>query len=207
MKNGLKKMMNGNLELLWKKRITQRNDVVNSLFELTKLPLCLLISFSAVFGFVMAKQNFPVQAFLLGFSVFLLAAGCAALNNIQDREYDAFFTRTQNRVLVKKRIKTSSAFLTAIFGITFGLLSLFFFFLNIEPFLLGVSALICYNLLYTTLKKKSLFCILPGTMSGMLPPLIGWTAAGGSMTDQTVIIIMMIMGIWQVPHFFLILLK
>ena len=72
---------------------------------------------------------------------------------------------------------------------------------------MNVIALICYNLLYTPLKKQTLLAIIPGTISGMLPPLIGWTAAGAIVTDQTIIIIMIVLGLWQIPHFFLILLK
>ncbi len=61
--------------------------------------------------------------------------------------------------------------------------------------------------LYTPLKKKTLLGIIPGTISGMLPPLIGWSAAGGYLFDSQIIIIMLVLGLWQIPHFFLILLK
>ena len=89
MKNGWKKMMNGN--------------PTKSVLELVKFSLCLHISISAVFGFVMANQAFSIKALLLGLFVLVLAMGCAVLNNIQDKKYDANFKRTWNRVLVSKK--------------------------------------------------------------------------------------------------------
>ncbi|MCP3898148.1 MAG: UbiA family prenyltransferase [Desulfobacteraceae bacterium] len=187
--------------------IKQKNNVLKSLLELVKFSLCLHISISAIFGFVLSKQSFSMQALLLGFFVLFLALGCAALNNIQDKKYDACFSRTCNRALVSGKLKVRLAFIIATFNITIGLLGLLTFFQGIFPFLYGILALISYNLLYTPLKKHTLFAIIPGTMSGMLPPLIGWTAAGGSFTDKTIVIIMIVLGLWQIPHFFLILLK
>jgi protoheme IX farnesyltransferase len=184
-----------------------KHSLLKSVYELVKFSLCVHISVSAVFGFVMGQQNFSMQALLLGFFVLALAFGCAALNNIQDKEYDACFDRTCNRVLVSKKLSTKVAFFIAISGITIGLSGLLFFFQGIYPFVSGVSALLCYNFLYTPLKKNTLLAIIPGTMSGMLPPLIGWTAAGALITDQTIILIMIVLGLWQIPHFFLILLK
>lgn len=178
-----------------------------SRFELIKFPLCLYIAVSSIFGFIVAKQYFSIQALFLGLFVLILACGCAALNNIQDKEYDSFFKRTASRVLVTKKINLKSAVFIAISFITAGLAGLFFFFPGTLSFLCGLFALICYNFFYTPLKKRTLLAIIPGTLSGMLPPLIGWTAAGSSTMDQTIIIIIIILGLWQIPHFFLLLLK
>jgi protoheme IX farnesyltransferase len=187
------------------------NGNFKSVSELIKFSLCLHVSVSAIFGYVMAQQSFSLQALLLGLFVLMLACGCAALNNIQDRKYDACFLRTCNRVLVSKKLKIRFAFFIAISGITVGLSGLLIFFQateqGIDPFLYGIFALICYNFLYTPLKKHTLLAIIPGTMSGMLPPLIGWTAAGAPVMDQTIIMIMIVLGLWQIPHFFLMLLK
>lgn len=40
----------------------------------------------------------------------------------------------------------------------------------------------------------------------MLPPLIGWAAAGGNLFSLKIISIMVLFGLWQLPHFWLILL-
>jgi heme o synthase len=196
MKNGLKKKMNGKLK---------------SILELVKFPLCLFIAFSASFGFIIAEHDFSIKALTVGFFVLLLAFGCAILNNIQDREYDASFLRTCNRVLVLKKFSVRLALFLCISFIISGLTGLLFFSLynnqNIYPFLYGILALVFYNFLYTPLKKYTLSAIIPGAMSGMLPPLIGWSSAGANAFNQKIMITMMIFGLWQIPHFFLILLK
>lgn len=196
MNNGLKKKMNGKLK---------------SLFELIKLPLCFYIAFSAIFGFIVAEHAFSLEALAIGFYVMLLAWGCAVLNNLQDKEYDASFLRTCNRVLPSKKLTSKTAFILSFSCIIAGLLGLLFFSIDgnqdIYPFFYGVLALIFYNFLYTPMKKYTLLAIVPGAISGMIPPLIGWSAAGADILDQKIIIIMMILGLWQIPHFFLILLK
>lgn len=49
----------------------------------------------------------------------------------------------------------------------------------------------------------SLFLLLVGA----IPPLIGWTAAGGSLDNFLVIPIIVFFFIWQVPHFWLRILR
>ena len=72
--------------------------------------------------------------------------------------------------------------------------------------LLGAVAIVSYNFIYTPLKTKSMLAILPGAVCGMLPPCIGWLAAGGKIDSITLWSIMALFGLWQLPHFWLILL-
>ena len=167
---------------------------IKSLMELVKFFLSLFIALSAVFGFVLANNLFSLKAFFLGVFVLLLAWGCAALNNIQDKTYDACFLRTCKRVLPSQKLKTRTAFIIAVLGIVFGLLGLLLFFKGFLAFVYGILALIFYNFLYTPLKKRTLLAIIPGAISGMLPPLIGWSAAGAQVLDLRIIIIMVIFG-------------
>lgn len=182
-----------------------------SVLELVKFVLCGYIAFSAAFGFIMASERVSFQALLLFFCILFLAMGCAALNNIQDRTYDSYFSRTCHRVLVVKTMDIKVAVAVAISGIILGLSGLWLFFsihpLGMSPFLYGMVAVFCYNFLYTPLKKRTLLSIIPGTLSGMLPPLIGWTAAGADGMDPQILNIMIILGLWQIPHFFLLLLE
>ena len=174
--------------------------------EMFKIYLCLYIGLSAVFGYQMASHGFFADSFLLGFFVFILACGSAVLNNIQDREYDLYFLRTSNRSLPRKKLPVFHAEIIAILMIVNGLAGLLFF-KGFAPFFWGVMTVIAYNGFYTPLKKRSLLAIIPGSLTGMLPPLIGWTAAGKAVADPDIWIIMIVFGLWQIPHFFLILLK
>ncbi len=180
--------------------------MIKDYFSLFKISLCLYISFSAILGHVMAVQNFSFDAILLGWSVLVLACGAAVLNNVQDRVYDRFFKRTCQRSLPQKKIPVFHAKVISLTMIGCGLSSLMsakgFF-----PFFWGGMAVVFYNGLYTPLKKRSLLAIIPGSISGMLPPLIGWTVAGNSALDADILILMGVFGLWQIPHFFIILLK
>lgn len=71
----------------------------------------------------------------------------------------------------------------------------------------GLCAVIAYNGLYTPLKKKTLLAIIPGCLSGMLPALIGWSVTGQSVWNFDILMLMGILGLWQIPHTFIILLK
>ena len=68
---------------------------------------------------------------------------------------------------------------------------------------LGVAVLVIYNGLYTPLKQMTPMALLVGALSGSLPPLTGWMGAGGSMLDPTILAVIAIFYLWQVPHFWL----
>ncbi len=198
--------MNGNKILLSRRGVLSPMDALKDYLEMAKLHLCLYIGLSAVFGHATACRNFSAESFFLGVLVFILACGSAVLNNVQDRNYDAFFPRTCLRALPKKRVPVSNAVILAIVMIGLGLSGLLLVY-AFSAFFWGTVAVVCYNGVYTPLKKISLLAIFPGSLSGMLPPLIGWTGAGKSMFDTDILVILSIFGIWQIPHFFISLLK
>ena len=184
-------------------------------FELTKIHLSLYIALSAVFGHVLSQNRFSMDSLCLGGFVLVLTAGSAIFNHIQDRRFDRRFARTRNRCLVQKKITPLLPGVMATGFIVFGLGGLWACFPGIEfpwygPAGLGLLALFCYNGLYTPLKKRTLVAIVPGTICGMLPPAMGWVAVPREMAvaDVTgILIVMVIFGLWQIPHFFIILLK
>jgi protoheme IX farnesyltransferase len=198
--------MNGNKLIYTQKAIPEHGYVFKHYLEMFKSHLCLYIGLSAVFGHVMAQQRFSADSLLTGILVFLLATGSAILNNIQDREYDCFFARTRNRTLPQNKVPLTHAKALFIVFIISGLSGLFITG-GFVPFFWGIMAIVCYNGLYTPLKKLSLLAIIPGSLSGILPPLIGWTWAGKSIFNPDILIIMNIFALWQIPHFFIILLR
>ncbi len=176
--------------------------------EVVKPFLGLSIGLSALFGYTMAAKALTVTGLWVGVFVLILAWGAGALNNVQDRAFDAGFDRTRNRALPLKRLNPLHVGIFSGVAILSGIGGLWVLFpLDPFPCFWAMTAVLCYNGLYTPLKKKSLFAIIPGAASGMLPPLIGWSAAGGLALDLKIILIMTIMGLWQIPHFFLIVLK
>ena len=198
--------MNGSRTGVSENAVPASAPVLKQYIELLKFHLCAYIALSSVFGHVMARQKISPESFFLGLCVFLLACGSAVLNNIQDREFDSFFQRTCNRSLPRKKVPVRHAAGMAGLLILIGLSGVLLVF-GLIPALAGVAALISYNGLYTPLKKRSLLAILPGSLCGMLPPLLGWTAAGGNPLDSKIILLMLVFGLWQISHFFIILIK
>jgi len=134
----------------------------------------------------------------------LLACGASALNEYQERSLDSQMERTKSRPIPSGRISEKDALIISLFLILFG--SLFLALQSIAVLLLGLFTLLWYNGIYTPLKRKSSLAIVPGALVGALPPVIGWAASGGSISDPKILSFSAFMFIWQIPHFWLLLL-
>ena len=73
--------------------------------------------------------------------------------------------------------------------------------------LLGWLALFWYNGVYTPLKKITPSAVIPGSLIGAIPPLVGWVAGGESLLNPQGWFLSFFFFIWQVPHFYLLMLK
>ena len=173
--------------------------------DLIKYKLSLAVVLSSVAGYYLYSNSFDHHLFFLASGVFFLASGAAVLNQYTEREYDSLMARTKDRPIPSKKIKEQTAL-----WISSGLLvagCLLLLINGIIPFLLGVINVLLYNLLYTYLKKKSILSIIPGALVGAVPPLIGFSAAGGNISSINIIVYSIFMFLWQLPHFWLILIK
>lgn len=162
-----------------------------------KFPIACFVMGSGLFGFTAYSQQLTPKAFVIGGALFLLSSGAAAMNNVQDRYVDRCFLRTASRPLAVGRISVRSSLLVAITSI---LASVFMMGSDYRIVFVGVFAVIVYNGIYTPLKKISGWAVLPGLLCGMLPPFIGWLAAGGNVLSVRIWMIMAIFVLWQIPH-------
>lgn len=174
---------------------------------LVKLWISIMNAVSALAGYVIFRPCFGGDWIATVASVFVLACGSAALNNYQDRDLDGSFSRTRERPLPKNLISARHALMTSMILIISGLGGLFIIHPMGVPVMLGALAVMLYNGIYTPLKRKSVLAIIPGSICGMLPPLIGWVSAGGSICASQILVFMAVLGLWQLPHFWLILLS
>lgn len=129
----------------------------------------------------------------------LVAAGTNALNQYVERDYDAKMRRTRLRPLPDGRITPRAAlwFSIAIAVIGTAYLGLA---VNWLTAALGAFTLLSYIFVYTPLKRVSTICTLIGAIPGAIPPLMGWTAATGSLGVGGWIVFA-ILFFWQLPHF------
>ena len=174
--------------------------------RLAKTDLCLMVACSAAFGFLLAGGGVGWGLCCVTTAVFLLACSGASLNSIQERGYDALFRRTATRPLVTGEMGLAEAWAVTLVTVIAGMLLLLFTG-SLLGLILGLGALIVYNGVYTPLKRYSEFSLLAGGVSGALPPLIGWSAAGGSSGDPVIWSVMALFFLWQPPHFCLLLLE
>ena len=179
-------------------------EKINIFLELTKIRITMFVTLTTVFGFVVASRSINSTIIIPTLGVLLLACGAAVINHIQERETDKLMDRTKNRPLPSGKVSVKEAaalaFILLIIGsvlisVTAGLIALG----------LGLLNLIWYNVIYTPLKKKTAFAIIPGSLVGAIPPVIGWVAGGGSLSDPRIAFISFFFFIWQIPHFWLLL--
>lgn len=178
---------------------------VSDIAELSRWKLSLAVAFSAVTGYMLFAGEEPRGIVIAGAGVFLLSAGASALNQFTERQSDALMGRTAGRPLPAGRMAPPAAMVTAVILLAAGIVVLARG--GTWPVLLGALNVILYNLIYTGLKKKTTLAIIPGALVGAVPPLIGYTAAGGAMTDTRILLFALFMFLWQMPHFWLLLVR
>lgn len=179
--------------------------------ELSKFGIVLLVLVSAGAGFMLRAPlgpEFPWgRGFLVLAGVMLLSCGASALNQVQERERDALMTRTGRRPLPSGRLSHAQGMLFSLVGITSGTVVLWLGIGNVAG-ALGLIAAAFYNGVYTPwLKPTSPFAAVPGAIPGSIPPVIGWVAGGGTLTDAGAVILFGILFLWQMPHFWALALR
>lgn len=167
--------------------------------RLTRWRLSLAVAAAAAFGTLLHGGRptwllLPVTA-----GVALLAAAASAGNQFQERDLDARMLRTRNRPLPRGELTPTGALAVALALAAGGIALLGA--VGLLPALLGLAALGCYNGLYTPLKRCTPLALLPGALCGALPPLIGWSAAGGHPSDFRIVLVAALFYLWQLPHF------
>ncbi len=184
----------------WRRRM----ELLRIAWELGKFRITFVVCISALTGYVMHAGRINAGALAPVLGVFLLASGASALNQCQEARFDALMKRTRRRPIPSGRISPAGAFFIAGTMVLLGLYGLASAAHNeIAVFGLGLLALGWYSLIYTCLKRITAFAVVPGAVIGAIPPLIGWTAAGGHPADPVILAVALFFFIWQIPHFWL----
>jgi protoheme IX farnesyltransferase len=156
----------------------------------------------ATAGFFLASQkNIELAiglAVLVGLGL-VIAAACVS-NNLLDREIDKHMTRTAKRALVSGAISVRSAMYFAIGLLVLGsaILALF---TNVLTLIIALIGYVFYVYVYGYYKRRSTLGTVVGSISGAVPPVVGYVAVTNQL-DAAAIILFLILVFWQMPHFF-----
>jgi protoheme IX farnesyltransferase len=181
--------------------IARARVLVHTCAELAKARLTLLVVATTVVGFLMAdgpRQGAAVLAWT-ALGTALAAAGSMALNQAVEAARDARMERTRNRPVPSGVIGRRAALVLGILTAASGLAVLALE-VGVTTALLGLAVVLIYTLVYTPLKPRTPLCTLAGAVCGAIPPMMGWTATGASLSFGAWVLAG-VLFLWQIPHF------
>lgn len=160
-----------------------------------------LVVFTAFVGLMAAPVS--VNPFIAVVAILAIAIGAGAsgaLNMWYDADIDAVMTRTAKRPVPSGRVLPREALA---FGLILSLLSV----MTLGVLVNWVSAALLaftiffYAVIYTIwLKRWTPQNIVIGGAAGAFPPVVGWAAATGSVSLESIILFLIIF-LWTPPHF------
>ena len=175
-----------------------RQDLV----VLTKMRLNVFVLITTFFGFLLASRGHDFDLGKLIHTLIGTAAaafGSAAFNQLMEVDLDARMRRTANRPLPSRRMDPLFAF-----GVGWMLSAAGIIHLAVKvgamPAWLAAATVAIYVFIYTPLKRVSSTNTIVGAIPGAIPPVIGWTAAGGEV-DARAWFLFALLALWQLPHF------
>jgi heme o synthase len=185
------------------------NSQVNKLkdwLELAKLKIMIPVSLTGFTGYFAYDSHLTAKALIITSGILLMAVSASVINQIQEIGIDSKMNRTSNRPLPGHRIKIRDALLLSLICLISST-AIIYYAGNSAAMLIGLITIIWYNGIYTYLKRITAFAVVPGAITGALPPLMGWVAAGGGPWEKPIIFIEFLLFIGQIPHFWLLILK
>lgn len=188
------------VEVIERSRLSFRERMA-AYAELTKPRITFLIVLTSAAGFALGSRG-PID--YLGmlsalFGIGLLSSGIATLNQYAERDLDGLMRRTATRPLPAGKLAPWEALA---FGAAITILAEVYLLVFVNPLsaLLGLTVIAGYLFAYTPLKTRTSLSTLVGAFPGAVPPLIGWTAARGSLSLEGWVLFA-ILFLWQFPHF------
>ena len=116
-----------------------------------------------------------------------------------DRDIDSLMERTKNRVMVKGHL---SAKVALFYGFILSLLGVFFLYhwANLLTVIVALIGLFFYVVVYSLwFKRNSIYGTLIGSISGSIPPVVGYCAVSNKF-DLGALILFALLSVWQMPH-------
>ncbi|XP_017557257.1 protoheme IX farnesyltransferase, mitochondrial [Pygocentrus nattereri] len=184
----------------WKELRVEYSDLPGVYARLSKIKLTALVVTTAAAGYAMAPVPFDPVTFVLA-SVGTGLSSCMAnsINQYFEVPFDSNMNRTKNRPLVRGQISPLHA---VSFALACGIPGVTLLTLAVNPLtgFLGALNIFLYTCCYTPLKRLSITNTWVGSVVGAIPPIMGWTAAMGSL-DPGALLLGGFLYSWQFPHF------
>lgn len=177
-----------------------------TVLQLGKIKISLPVALTGFLGYFRVAPHPDISLLYALSGILFMAMGSSTFNQVQERDIDRMMQRTRERPLPSGRISTRGAgfagILLSIAGFCLLLLTG-----SLTAAMIGLFTLLWYNLVYTPLKRRTAFAVLPGAIIGALPPTIGWVAAGGNLWNTEIQLIAFFLFVGQMPHYWLLLMK
>jgi len=173
---------------------------VSDYCQLVKPRISVMVLLTVSVGYFLANDgsaSAPLWAAWLGIA--LTAAASSALNQWLEQDRDARMRRTMERPLPSGRMSPGEVLTFGILSAISGLLVLTLL-VNTLTAVLTAATCLSYVFIYTPLKSRTVLCTTIGAVPGALPPVLGWTAAGGELNAGAGALFA-ILFLWQFPHF------
>jgi heme o synthase len=174
---------------------------VGDYFALLKPRVMSLVVFTAFAGMMLAPGNLHPLLGLVALIAIAVGAGASgALNMWYDADIDALMSRTAERPVPSGRIGASEAFQ---FGMVLAVMSVGILGVAVNWVAAGLLAftIFFYVVVYTMwLKRWTPQNIVIGGAAGAFPPMIGWAAATGGVSVESLVLFLIIF-FWTPPHF------
>ncbi len=179
-----------------------RTGAAGVAFELTKFPIAVTSTLTGMAVYVLSKGGVGWDVIPLFAGMLFTACGACALNEVQEWRLDARMARTSARPIPSGRIAPGAALALASALVLSGAAALWAG-NGAQAAGLSLFAVLWYNGVYTLLKRRTAFAVVPGALIGAVPPAIGWVAGGEPLLDPRAFVLCFFFFMWQIPHFWL----
>jgi heme o synthase len=174
---------------------------IGDFIALMKPRVMSLVVFTALTGIVLAPgEMHPVLAVIALICIAVGAGASGALNMWYDADIDALMQRTANRPIPRGRVAPEEA-LTFGVVLAVGAVSTLGLLVSWAGAALLAFTIAFYVFVYTIwLKRRTPQSIVIGGAAGAFPPMVGWAAASGSVSLDSILLFLIIF-MWTPPHF------
>jgi len=170
--------------------------MLRTYFMLTKPGIVMGNAITCFGGFALASRghiDFGLLFLTLIGLILVVASGCVS-NNYVDRVKDAKMARTKNRALVKGVISPQRALMFATFLLLAGS-AILYLWVNLLTVVLSLFGFVVYLIFYSFSKYRTVHATLIGSISGAVPPVVGYCAVSNRL-DLAALILFLLIAMW-----------